>query len=701
MPASLVLSSVLTLWPVTSPLLAPPEVLPLERVRLYETGVGYFERGGRMDKGESLELPVPTAHLDDALKTLVVLSPGGQARVGGVAFESAVSEGAARAFAGLPEEGEGELGYDTVLRSLEGQRIEVARERGRDRDKVRGRLIQVEGPLERPQRVDADGQTLGSAEPRAPEWMLVVIGEDGDLIRIRTDEVASLRPLEEGIQSRIEIAAASLSGQRAQTPQALSLSVEKAGKIELGYVAESPIWRTSYRVVFDEQGSAVLQAWALVHNDTDEDWKRVDVELANGEPNSFLFPLAAPRYARRELIAPEVDLYTVPQLALRTPDSLWADGYGFDAAYGVGFGGAGGLGVVGHGTGGGYGRAEGTIGLGTMGSSLALGDLAEFAQADGSESEAQFVYKLEEPIDLSAHHSALVPLFAQAVDAMSITLFAEGDDAPAHALRLVNSTDKTLPAGTVALYADGGFSGEATLDRLKPGEPRYVVFGRDLDVELERTRNELGEERREVSYRGGTLRELYVERFEIELNLRNRSGRARKSYVALNLPRNADITTDLALDWDPERGEAMAVLEVDGRSHVSGVLTAGTVGHREHAVDGMTLAKFDELAKDRHLAEDVRNVLVRARAVQADVASAAEDLAEYETERAAKLEELERRRADLAAMGEGSAASRKTGSRIAELEAELDLLRGHAAKRSEEMEAARERRETILSELPN
>src|SRR5690606_32825066 len=137
-------------------------------------------------------------------------------------------------------------------------------------------------------------------------------------------------------------------------PQSLSLSVERAGKIELGYVAETPVWRTSYRVVLDDAGSAILQAWALVHNDTDEDWKRVKVELANGEPISFLFPLAAPRYARRELIAPEVDLFTVPQLALRTPDSLWADGYGGEASFGVGFGaGAGGLGMVGVGGGGG------------------------------------------------------------------------------------------------------------------------------------------------------------------------------------------------------------------------------------------------------------------------------------------------------------------------------------------------------------
>ncbi len=59
---------------------------------------------------------------------------------------------------------------------------------------------------------------------------------------------------------------------------------------------------------------ATLQAWALLHNDTDKNWHNVQVELVNGRPDSFLFPLAAPRYARRELITPKNELSTVPEL---------------------------------------------------------------------------------------------------------------------------------------------------------------------------------------------------------------------------------------------------------------------------------------------------------------------------------------------------------------------------------------------------
>ena len=44
-------------------------ILPLRSVRLYETGIGYFERAGTLGSWATV-LPVPAGHLDDALKSL-------------------------------------------------------------------------------------------------------------------------------------------------------------------------------------------------------------------------------------------------------------------------------------------------------------------------------------------------------------------------------------------------------------------------------------------------------------------------------------------------------------------------------------------------------------------------------------------------------------------------------------------------------
>ncbi len=121
-----------------------PEILPLEKVRLYETGVGYFEREGNVSGKKHAALPLPASHLDDALKTLVVLSNGRKVEIGGIEFASAVSEGMGRAIAGLPLEAETELGYFDLLSSLEGVQVELKTKN----ERVRGRLVEVLGPFE-------------------------------------------------------------------------------------------------------------------------------------------------------------------------------------------------------------------------------------------------------------------------------------------------------------------------------------------------------------------------------------------------------------------------------------------------------------------------------------------------------------------------------------------------------------------------
>ncbi len=60
---------------------APLQLLPLERVRLYEVGVGYFERSGVLRNQRALGLSLPQSQLDDALASLVILGGKGQARI--------------------------------------------------------------------------------------------------------------------------------------------------------------------------------------------------------------------------------------------------------------------------------------------------------------------------------------------------------------------------------------------------------------------------------------------------------------------------------------------------------------------------------------------------------------------------------------------------------------------------------------------
>ena len=50
-------------------------------------------------------------------------------------------------------------------------------------------------------------------------------------------------------------------------------------KVQVGYVIEAPIWKTSYRLVLGEKEKPYLQGWAMVENPTDEDWAGVKMAL--------------------------------------------------------------------------------------------------------------------------------------------------------------------------------------------------------------------------------------------------------------------------------------------------------------------------------------------------------------------------------------------------------------------------------------
>jgi hypothetical protein len=77
-------------------------------------------------------------------------------------------------------------------------------------------------------------------------------------------------------------------------------------KVQVGYVIEAPIWKTSYRLVLDEKEKPYLQGWALVENPTDEDWAGVKMALISGRPISFKMDLYNPLFVDRPTVEPEL-----------------------------------------------------------------------------------------------------------------------------------------------------------------------------------------------------------------------------------------------------------------------------------------------------------------------------------------------------------------------------------------------------------
>lgn len=664
--------------------------LPLKRVRLYETGVGYFERTGRVDgRRGSVALPVPAGHLDDALKTVVVLSAGGDAEVQGIEFRSSASRPLALALAGLPDDSQGPMSHEQLLGSLRGAAVELRTARGSHA----GRLIEVIGPDEdRAEQCRKLTEVASSGSPAQPpeardRWLaacaesgsltLLLLTSRGDIRRFAAVEIESVRPVDPAFRARLGAALDTLGQRGPQTHRQLRLHATPGKPVSLGYVAEAPIWRSTYRLILDGSSpQAALQGWALLHNDTDEDWRDVQVELCNGQPDSFLFPLAAPRYARRELVTPDWELSTVPQLLDRTVDNMWVG-----ESYGMG-----GLGLSGVGSGGG-GRGSGmgmgrlaTVGAGHRASHsasglLAVGNLAAVQNAEGTEAGALFRYALPTPVDLGAHGSALLPFVSRPVRAGRIAVFAKPGGAARSAVHLVNDTGQTLPPGTVALFADGGFAGESALSRTKPSESRIVSFGIDLDVELNQQSARYADEPRLLVADDNALIEHFVRRHEISHQLVNRTTAPRTVYLRLSFVRNSEIDGVETTAFDSERNTAYAVFKLAPKTRRNRTVKVTEGLQRRHEVAKLTIKELERFARQDALPAAQRKTLVGTAKLLREAVRQGRKRRHADEQRQQLDRDVQRLREDIRALGPGSAGAAEFVKRLLAAETRARLLR--------------------------
>jgi hypothetical protein len=652
---------------------APPPRLPLKSLMLYENGVGYFERKGPMAASTVAEIPLEPGQLDDALKSMVVVSDKG---VASVEFAPPLSAEAARAMAGMPEP-EAQRDLSALLRSLHGVDVKVATAGGAT---GRGRVVEVAEE----ERYDEKGNAL-------PAPTLLLFGDSG-LQRLKLSELASVRPIDATVQLAWERAAGSTSAQ----PERQSLRVRSGasgGTIAVGYTTEAPVWRTTYRLVLAKD-KARLQGFALVHNDSDEAWEGVKVTLASGRPTSFLFPLAGPRYSRRELVNPQDGLDAAPQLlSAEARDHLRGEGSTVSV---------GGIGTRGRGGGtGGYGAGHGSLGgyRDAAGPSVTPSDLladgpTPLAPAAVSEAGELFLYTVAEPVFLGAHKSALLPIIDHPLDAETVTVLDNGT--ASLAVRLTNTTPLTLEGGTMSFFTDGAYAGEAQIDRVKPGEVRVVRHGVDLDLELKS--EQVSEEGpvQTVRRRADVIELHRVDRLTHRLTLTSRSDKKRT--LLLDLDREGYRVSTGAIEDVRSPGQpryARLTLEPKEKRKCD-VVEEGAFVERV-SLDRLTAERLDKLLA-RPLSSDVRATLSGLKSEVLKAEAAAARLAAVDR----RIEQLYsdgiRLRDDLTAAGKGGAqrVAEELGARLLQLEEELTKLR---ADRDEATKAVHAAREAALSKV--
>jgi hypothetical protein len=315
-----------------------------------------------------------------------------------------------------------------------------------------------------------------------------------------------------------------------------------------------------------------------------------------------------------------------------------------------------------------------------------MGNLAAIAPAAGVESGVLFRYVLPSPIDLRAHGSALVPFLQRPISARRIAYFTHPGASARSAVRVKNTTGQTLPAGTIAFFADGGFAGEAMLDRLTPEEHRIIASGTDLDVELTTLKSAQRTEARLIVYERDALVEHYVRIHDIDYDIMNKSASGRTVFLTLNYVNNSRVEGADELDFDTIAGKALAVFAIGAKTQRARRLHVEEGLSRQHRVADLTAKHLMALATETKLHPDQR-MLLRTAAEKMQEAEQRRDTARKLEVMVSEVEEdLKRLRAHLSAARQGSGDAAPFVGRILANEDKRSSLRERVAQLKSERE---------------
>jgi hypothetical protein len=286
--------------PAKSSLPAKPIVqsLPVTQAILFNSGVGYFQREGEVQGSMPVDLSFSSEDLNDLLKSLVLQDLDG-GKITSIAYDSQDPiEKTLRSFAL-------DLTYNPtygqILNQARGEKIELTLQGSKG---AAGTLTGIIAGMEFRQK-PGPGENLGVA--CSGQDFLNLLCSDG-FRSVPLEQVERVQfqnsALDEEIRRGLAVLATAHDTQKKKVR--LNFSGEAKRTVRVGYVLDNPIWKTSYRLIMNKDGKAILQGWALVENVSDQDWNNVRLVLVSGRPISYQMDLYAPLYVPRPIVEPEL-----------------------------------------------------------------------------------------------------------------------------------------------------------------------------------------------------------------------------------------------------------------------------------------------------------------------------------------------------------------------------------------------------------
>ncbi len=622
--------------------------IPVTKVVLFSSGVGYFQHSGEVEGNARMKLSFKTEQINDVLKSMVVADAGG-GTVTGVNYAS--RDPIMRALQSFAVDLSDDPSMANILKQLRGAPVRVMVP-----DLLAGKVIGVEV---RKRRVVDDGTTTILEEP-----VLNLLTDKGikalPLDTIQSITIADERLAEELNKALGLLAAANDTGRK---PVEIQFRGKGDRDVSVGYISETPVWKVSYRLILGDKSR--MQGWAIVENTSDSDWSKVSLSLVSGRPISFIQDLYTPLYLPRPVIQPQ--LYA----ALRP--KRYEGGYDQKKRELARTPGAPGAPRPKRG------RADRRFAGATAADAPA--EMAEELLADTTKAMASggkvgelFHYAISEPVDLQRRRSAMLPILNDTLQTEKVSIYNQSTQAthPLHGVWLTNTTGKKMLGGPITVYEDGSYAGDALIDNLVEGDKRLISYALDLSmlVDVNATgsaeiisgkivRGVLYIQRRRDYVRTYTLtNKADADRTVVVEHPRNRAAK-------LQEPQDPAETTDNLYRFKVKvakgQTDKLKVLETQPITE--------TIAIRSYGTDSLGY-----YARTREIPQPVRDALAKAITLKQELSKIQADLRDTINRKSAIESGQERLRRNIGSVGQDSDLGRRYLKKLSEQEDQIEQL---------------------------
>jgi hypothetical protein len=644
-----------------------PRALPVTKISVYSSGLAYYEHTGALNGPAVIILPLKENAVNDALKSLVLNDPASSNPA--VSYQSPYT--LFQTLRSLRIDLSDETDMAGILRKLRGMEVELAVP-----SPVSGKIMGVEY---RSRVIPPSG--AGINEP----WLL--LHTEQGIKMFSFSDINAIKFKDPAIEADLNRALDLIAGSRNYDSRDLTISLPGTGsrRVSINYVIPAPVWKVSYRLDLGSGNAKPrFQGWAIVDNDGDTDWDKVELSLVAGRPSSFIQNLYPPYYVSRPVlplaIAGTADAVThdqgyvpapvpSPENSLSQISAAKAREPARQADYEMNL------------------RAAGVIETTVSG-------------AEAAAAGEQFEFTIKSPVSIARRMSAMLPLADAFVEASKMLIFSGSGSAnrnlnPRLGAELTNTSGIKLPAGPITVYDGGTYAGDALIEFWNEGEKRLISYGEALSV-IGAVTNDRSNTISSVTISGGvmtiTRRQEYLRTYTFKNNA------AQDRLLVIEHPKNQGAVLD-----SPKADEETPALY---RFSVTLPSAGLTVNIRESRpiMERVTLLQlrpeaFLSYTVSQELPANVREALRQAVNLRSAVNASQTAVTETEKQRSGLVSEQDRVRKNLEAAGGQTQQGQEYLKRLLSLDDSIDKLDTELQRLRENASTAQKAYEDYLGSL--